>query len=399
MPPWWRPLHWLLLPCVALAAAPAPACAQGLTIAIGGALQKDNTEVWSRVVGLAGGPGARFVVLSTASSEPVASAASIVARLQAHGAHAVTLPVSPDWPGVDPATAVADPELLAEVRRSQGVFLSGGAQARLLDTLAPGGRDSPLLQALKALWQRGGVVAGTSSGAAVLGTVVFRDVPDPAAVLPDPPARLREGVEVDRGFGLLPADVLVDQHFIKRGRLARLLPLMQLRGLSLGLGVEEDSAVVVQGHEVQALGRHGALVADLGAASPRSADSGAFRVRDAVLHWLQPGERFHLGERRPLAPPTPVPPSALSPAGEPTEAVARAFQANPLAPGVLPAAMRAVWEGRVPELRGVSRAPDGATLRDFEWRLLPLSGSPVASVRLEVTPLSPGRSSGAPGQR
>jgi cyanophycinase len=271
-----------------------PARAQGVTVAIGGALQADNAVVWRELVLLAGGPGARFVVLATASGEPERSAATLVQRLQAHGAVATALPVAPRWAGVDAAQAVRDATLLAEVERSRGVFLSGGAQARLLDTLAPGGEPTPLLQALRALWLRGGVVAGSSSGAAVLSAVAFRDAPDLLAILKDPAGRLRDGVEVDRGFGFLPADVVVDQHFIQRGRIARLLPLMLQRGLPLGLGVEEDSAAVVRGREVRAIGRHGVLVVDTAGARHTP---GPFNVQGALLHWLAPGDRFDLDTR------------------------------------------------------------------------------------------------------
>ena len=210
-----------LAPTAATAAA-GPAIPAGIAVAIGGALSDDNTAVWGRLVQLAGGPGARFVVLATASAEPQRSAAQIVANLQRHGALAEALPVAPGWPGVDVQRAVQDPRWLELIAGSQGVFFSGGAQARLLDALQPGGGITPLLAAIHALFNRGGVVAGTSSGAAVLSEVIFRDAPDVLAVLK---GRLRDGIEVDRGFAFVMPGVAVDQHFIKRGRIGRLLPL------------------------------------------------------------------------------------------------------------------------------------------------------------------------------
>ncbi len=284
---------WLLWLALLLATVPWPAAAQGVTVAIGGALQDDNDAVWARLVQLAGGPGARFAVLATAAGDPDRSAASISANLARHGGVAEHVRVAPRLPGIDIQAAVRDPRWLAVIERSQGVFFSGGAQSRLMDTLQPGGQPTPLLQAVRALWARGGVVAGTSSGAAVLSVVAFRDAPDPLAVLQAPQLRLRDGQEVDRGFGFLPAGVAVDQHFIRRGRIARLLPLMHTRRLRQGIGVEEDSAIVVRGDDVEVIGRAGALVVELPAAGP-VASTGPFALAAARLNWLQPGDRYDL---------------------------------------------------------------------------------------------------------
>src|SRR5512137_1766540 len=96
--------------------------ASGPAVAIGGALRDDNTAVYSRLIELAGGKGARFVVLATASGDPQAAADGQVAALKAHGAIAEALPVAPELKGVDLAQAVRVPELIAKVRAASGVF-------------------------------------------------------------------------------------------------------------------------------------------------------------------------------------------------------------------------------------------------------------------------------------
>ena len=75
--------------------------ATGPAMVIGGALRDDNSAVWSRLVDLAGGPGARFVVLATASGDPEAAARGTIAALTAHGAVAEDLRVAPELKGVD----------------------------------------------------------------------------------------------------------------------------------------------------------------------------------------------------------------------------------------------------------------------------------------------------------
>jgi cyanophycinase len=377
-----------------LAAASAAGPVAGTAVAIGGALRDDNHAVWNRLVELAGGPGAHFAVLATASAEPEASAAAIVANLQRHGAVAEAIPVAPLLPGIDLAAAVKDPIWVDRVRASQAVFFSGGAQARLLDTLRPGGRTTPLLAAVRAVFDGGGVVAGTSSGAAVMSETMFLDAPDPLAALK---GRLRDGIEVGRGFGFVPADVVIDQHFLQRGRIGRLLPLLQSRGLPLGIGVEEDSAAVVRGNLVEVVGSRGAVVVDLGGAR---SDPGAFNVQGVRLHHLAAGDRFDLQARR-VSPhagrPAPLPGTGT---GTGTE---EPFYPEMLGPRVLYNAMSGLIESARPEVLGLSfearpaaddRQPDLA----FEWRLYkaadtvgwPAGGgtdATVADLRLDVRPV------------
>lgn len=284
---------WLMS---ALLLSTSLASAQGITVAIGGGLKDDNLAVWSRLVLLAGGAGSRFTVFATASGDPERTASRIAANLTRHGAVVEVAEVAPRLPGIDLTAAVADPRWIEAVRRSSGVFFSGGAQSRLLDTLQPGGQPTPLLQAVQAMWDAGGVVAGTSAGAAVMSRRVFRNAPDVLAVMK---GRLREGREIDDGFGLLPPNVIVDQHAVRRGRIARLLPMLQAEGVPLGIGVAEDTAIVARTPMVEVIGSRGALFVDIAQAST-DATLGDFNLRGARLHWLEAGDRFDLGSRRVL---------------------------------------------------------------------------------------------------
>ena len=321
-------------------ASPVPAT--GAVVAIGGALRYDNAPVWSRLVALAGGPGARFVVLATASENPERSAALAVAALEAHGAKAEPLPVAPRLENVDLAQATRDPQLIARVAAARGVFFTGGAQERIVDTLQPGGRATPLLEAIHDVLVRGGVIAGTSAGAAVLSRVMFRDATDVLAVMK---GALRDGHEVDCGLGLAGPDLFVDQHFLSRGRLGRMLPLMQSRGLRAGLGVEEDSAAILRGGQVEVVGAGGALFVDLAGATT-DAQLGAFNIAGVRLTFLGDGDRLDLRTR------------ALSPAA----VRARGTRVEPRRRG-----LRAVRSRRRPFLMDV--LADGAVLRGMTYAL------------------------------
>jgi len=261
----------------------------GAAIVIGGALKLDNDAVWQRIVDEAGGRGARFVVFATAAANPERSAAQIVEALNRHGALAEPIPVAPRLnKGADLQKNLNDPALIAKVNAAQGVYFSGGAQELIVDTLTePGGKRTAMLDAIWQVLSRGGVVAGSSAGAAIMSAVMFRDAQDSLQVLK---GRLREGKEIDRGLGFVGPALFIDQHFLKRGRIGRMLPLMWAKGYKLGLGVEENSAAIVRGDAVEVIGARGALLVDLTAATS-DAKLGRFNLRNASLSFLDRGDR------------------------------------------------------------------------------------------------------------
>ncbi len=266
---------------------------KGYAVPIGGALKADNEEVWQRIVQLAGGKGARFVVFGTASEDPEASAKQVVDQLQRRGAVAEALPVAPKFSWVDLSKVVRDPALIAKVKAARGVFFTGGVQERIVDVLQPGGQSTPMLEAIWEVYRKGGVVAGTSAGAAIMSTVMFRDAPSVVNILK---GRFVDGKQVDRGLGFVGPNLFVDQHFLKRGRFGRMVPLMLAKGYKLGLGVDENTAAIVRGDEIEVIGDRGVLVMDLSdvKTNPQLA---AFNASGVRLSYLEHGDRYHLKAR------------------------------------------------------------------------------------------------------
>ena len=272
------------------AQAPVAPRKPGVAVAIGGALKMDNTAVWQRLVQEAGGPGARFAVFATASDNPARAGERLAQALNDAGAVAEAIPLSPKLKNVDWQTLRNDPALAAKVAGMQGVFFSGGAQELITATLAPGGEPSAVLKAVREVLAKGGVVAGTSAGAAIMSEWMFRDAQDALSVLK---GRMREGQEIDRGLGFVGPQLFIDQHFLKRGRIGRILPVMQAKGYRWGLGVEENSAALIRGTQIEVIGARGALLVDLSQAQTRP-ELGAFNVTGAVLTFLHRGDRHDL---------------------------------------------------------------------------------------------------------
>ena len=279
--------------CAGLAAR-AQTPPAGSAVAIGGALKFDNDAVWQRLVDLAGGKGAKFVVFGTAAGDPAKSAALIVDALNRRGAVAEHLPVAPRLKGSDYRANARDPALVAKVKAATGVYFAGGAQERITQALLDdAGQPTPVLAAVWEVYRAGGVVAGSSAGAAVMSTTMFRDAQDVLSVLK---FGMKEGKEIDRGLGFVGPDVFVDQHFLKRGRIGRMLPLMLQKGYKVGVGVDENTAAVFRGDTVEIVGYKGALVADLTHASTDKAQP-EFNLRNAKLSYLDRGDRYDLKTR------------------------------------------------------------------------------------------------------
>lgn len=279
---------------------PAAHATPGPLVVIGGAEDKLGTRtILSRFVQLAGRKAARIVVLSTASA---LGDAATLAYKQLFAEMGVT-----DVRGLRPLTRAEsnDPATAAVLDDATALFMTGGNQLRLSAVVS----GTLLGQAIQALHARGGVIAGTSAGASVQGELM----PSFGAAGTTPKQRM---VQLSAGLGLLRG-AIVDQHFEQRNRIGRLLALVVSSPSHLGLGIDEDTAIVVTGSTMEVLGRGAVTVID-GA----HAESDAYEVKGTrpllvsgvILHSLPSGTRFDLAERRLLpalrairADPEPIP--------------------------------------------------------------------------------------------
>ena len=379
------------------------AAAAGYAVVIGGALTSDNDAVWSRLVQLAGGPGARYVVFATASGNPERSAARIIANLRKHGAVAEHVAVAPLLPDIDLAREVENPKWIELVRGARGVYFAGGAQERIVDTLMPGGKVTPLLQAVWDVYRSGGVVAGSSAGAAIMSATMIRDGEDMMSLLK---GTIRPGIEIDRGLGFVGDGLFTDQHFLRRGRIGRLLPVMVATGYTRGLGVEENTAAIVHNDEVEIVGAGGALFTDLERAKSEP-KLGAFNLRGARLSFLDRGDRLNLatGDVSPSAGKLADMKLDWKAADFKPRAESVSFQLDMLGNWTIVHAMGALVDSRATELKGLAydampRAGDPLAALGFEFRLYKGEGTvawftdasgadayTIKDVYLDVTPV------------
>jgi cyanophycinase len=225
----------------------APATRPGRLMAIGGAEDKTRERiVLRRFVELSGGPQGTLLILATASElAETGERYSDLFRELGVGRVAV-LRV-----GNRQDALAAGPEVLGLLRDATGLFLTGGSQLRF--SAALGG--TPLAAAIRRRHAEGMAVGGTSAGASLLSEHMIA-LGDGGST---PRRRL---VHLAQGLGLAP-DLIIDQHFRRRDRLGRLLTALSYNPGPLGIGVDEDTAVIIEPEgTMRVIGAGAVLVVD-----------------------------------------------------------------------------------------------------------------------------------------
>jgi cyanophycinase len=254
---------------------------------IGGAEDKlRRRSILKDFVEASGGPEARIAVIPTASSLGPEVVEVYDALFRSLGASEVVA-VRPES-----REDAHDPDLAKRLSEATGIFMTGGNQLKLSSIIC----GTPLADALVDANERGVVVAGTSAGASIQSShmVAFGG---PGST---PKQRM---TQVAAGLGLLRSSV-IDQHFDQRNRYGRLLMIVAQSPQLLGIGVDEDTAAVVETIDDQEVlrvtGRGAVTIFD-----PQHITTNAYEAKRStpllasgvVLHVLPAGSSFDLTTR------------------------------------------------------------------------------------------------------
>ncbi len=274
------PLPPLVLPLLAATAIPVPppplpaqqiGPANGSLIVAGGALS--DPAVFARFVELAGGPAAPIVIIPTAGGgEDYDQFFSGRCPFERAGATNITILHTYD-PEVADTEAFAAP--LADAR---GVWFTGGRQWRLADAYL----NTRVHDMLRAVLERGGVIGGSSAGASIQGSYLVRgDTRTNTIMMGDH----------EVGLGFLKG-VGIDQHLLRRNRHFDLIEVIRAKPELLGIGIDENTAILVRGDRFEVIGQSYAVIYDANA----TLDGGG------LFYFLAPGDQYDMAAREAFRP-------------------------------------------------------------------------------------------------
>lgn len=261
--------------------------AEGQLVIIGGAEDKQGDCVILReFVRRAGGLQARIVVMTVATGLPGEVGDNYTSVFKRLGVDDVRV--------VDTATRedADDSAAIESINQATGVFFTGGNQARITEMIKGSQIDATLHQR----FTEGLVIAGTSAGAAMM--------PDMMIIEGDSETNPRmEVVSMGPGMGFLPG-IVIDQHFAQRGRLGRLLSALSQQPAVLGFGIDENTAIAINGKDIEVIGESAVTVVDM--ANITHTNVGELlkdenlAICNAKLHILPHGYHFDLEKRSPV---------------------------------------------------------------------------------------------------
>jgi len=243
--------------------------ANGSLAIVGGNMQ--DRAIFQRFLDLAGGPDAPVVVIPTAvGEESYDSNWRGLARLRKLGARNLTVVHSYN------RNDAADDKFVEPIRKARAVWFPGGRQWRLADSYL----NTKVHAELQNLLARGGVIGGSSAGATIQGSYLARGDSKTNTVLTG---------DHEEGFGFLK-NVAIDQHLLRRNRHHDLLEVIRAKPHLLGIGIDEDTAIVVTGNKFQVIGQSYVALYD----PKRAIDTGG------DFYFLAPGDHYDLTTRQAL---------------------------------------------------------------------------------------------------
>lgn len=258
---------------------------KGKLVIVGGVQTK---AIQKKFVELAGGNKARIIIIPNAGSEPKRSSESQQRDYIDLGAKADYLLFTKE--------TADNEENLIKLDWANAVFFLGGDQSNLTRDML----GTKLLKKVFDIYNNGGIVGGSSAGAAVMSEIMItgnelinKDSSSSFVSI------LKNNVETKQGFGFIK-NAIIDQHFLKRKRYNRLLTLMCEHTNLLGIAIDESTAIIVNSDNTfDVMGRNQVIVFDPTSAEKIRNDSlGNLGISNMKLHILINGDKFDMHSKQ-----------------------------------------------------------------------------------------------------
>ncbi len=257
----------------------APAVPNGTLMLAGGAIEPD---LYAEFVRLAGGADAQIVYVPTAAQ--IVDLESTRAFVRENAAQVGASPGNMTVLHTRDSLVADTDSFAAPLDSADAVWFSGGRQWRLVDAYS----GTKTLDGFWSVLERGGVLGGSSAGATIQGSFLVRGDTETNEIMMG---------NHQKGFGFLPQSA-VDQHLLARDRQYDLIPVIEAHPELLGIGLDENTALVVRGDTARVVGESVVAIYDhrRWTAADRTMD------RDDQFFFLEPGDRLDLRTRQELAP-------------------------------------------------------------------------------------------------
>ncbi len=264
----------------------------GHLLVIGGAEDKYNERrILKKFLELAGGTSAEVLIVPVASDYPEFAADVYTQAFRNLG--------------------VANPRVLRATSRQDvvnadveklldgvtGIIMTGGDQMRLVSLLG----GTKLAEKIRKMVRETEVVlAGTSAGAAAMSTsMIVRGEPSSHPH--------KNAVRLSPGLGFLK-NIIIDQHFSERGRISRLITAVSFNPYNLGIGIDENTAIILDGQgKLEVYGAGSTTIVDGSQITfneiAEVADNESFSVCGIQFHVMREGLIYNYIDRHPIQPP------------------------------------------------------------------------------------------------
>tara|TARA_B100000315_G_scaffold246020_1_gene272795 strand:+ start:2006 stop:2842 length:837 start_codon:yes stop_codon:yes gene_type:complete len=250
---------------------------RGSRVIVGGGMQ--DLQILQRFAELAGGLDEPIVVIPTAGGgDSYDQYWPGLNQFKAAGLTDVTLIHTYDR-GIADTAGFAAP-----IREARGVWLTGGRQWRLADSYL----HTQVHEALIDLLARDGVIGGSSAGATILGSYLARGDSSGNTIMMG---------DHEEGFGFIQ-NIAIDQHMLRRNRQFDLLEIVEAKPELLGVGLDEDTAIIIRGNRFEVIGQSYIAIFD----HSHKLDSGG------RFYFLEPGDQFDMLQRQAYRPQTTLQP-------------------------------------------------------------------------------------------
>jgi cyanophycinase len=260
---------------------------KGTVIIIGGHEDREGEMLILRKVAAHVKDG-RLVITTVASHKPDGMYEIYAKIFHDFGVKTVDLEINSRAEAMEPGN-------VDKLNGCSAVFFTGGDQLKITSQIG----DTPIFSRLREIFFTGGLVAGTSAGASVVCETMLVSGPSEES------HRSSEGLKMAPGLGLFK-DAIVDQHFSERGRFGRLVGAVAHNPRNLGVGLDEDTAIVIQKDKsLYVVGSGAVYLLDARFVKQSNIDdeedNKTLSIFNITTHVLAQGDSFQLSERKPVA--------------------------------------------------------------------------------------------------